>query len=347
MYAAKIRRPESPGASLLKQRLADNISLVAQSPGLKLDEVEVAVTIPTFRRPDHVIRTLDSVRAQVTGRHVAIIVMENDAEGREGVTAAAAKFEDGAYYGMMVIAHDRGNCNAYNAGWFTALTSFPNLKYVAVIDDDEIAEPQWVETLCTVSETYDCALVGGPQLPVFEGNAPAAWQKHPVFTPHYFETGPVPIIYSSGNLLIRSDVLRKMPQPFMDLRFNFTGGGDSDFLHRSRAQGFKIAWANEAIVHETVPERRASWEWIQARSLRNGVLSAWIDHRMRKDEPFGRAKAIAKSVALLAASPLRFARRFMQSGSVLCSLYPVHIALGRIMSEFGYANEQYRNPEKN
>lgn len=31
----------------------------------------------------------------------------------------------------------------------------------------------------------------------------------------------------------------------MDLKFNFTGGGDSDFIDRS-AKGFTIAWCSEA-----------------------------------------------------------------------------------------------------
>ena len=29
------------------------------------------------------------------------------------------------------------------------------------------------------------------------------------------------------------------------------------------------------------------------------------------------------------------------------ALYPVYVALGRVGAGFGYANEQYRNPEKN
>ncbi|TCD16568.1 glycosyltransferase family 2 protein [Oricola cellulosilytica] len=331
----------------MKQRLADNISLAGQTPGLDAAAVEIAVTVPTFRRPDHLLRTLDSLRAQKTSRPFAVIVMENDAEGGAGAEAAAPRFQSGADNGLVVIAHERGNCHAYNAGWFTAFTLFPNLRYLAVIDDDEIADPNWIEQLCATSERLDCALVGGPQIAVFEGDVRGDWQTHPVFTPHHNETGPVPVIYSSGNLLVRSDVLRAMPQPFLDPRFNFTGGGDSDFIQRARTKGFRIAWCNEAIVRETVPERRVTWSWIQARSLRNGMLSAAIEHRRRAGDVFGRTRTIAKSLALLAAAPPRFAVRFASTGSLLPSLYPVHVALGRIMSEFGYANEQYRDPEKN
>jgi GT2 family glycosyltransferase len=331
----------------LKQRLADNISLVAQTSGLDAALVEVAVTVPTFRRPEHLIATLDSIASQSTTRNTAVIVMENDAGGRDGVAAAKPKFDDGTYRGLMVVAHDRGNCSAYNAGWLTALTLFPKLRYIAVIDDDEIADRDWLENLCAAAETHDCAFAGGPQIPVFEGNPHAKWRAHPVFAPQHEHSGPVDMLYSSGNLLVRSDVLRVMPQPFLDTRFNFTGGGDSDFIHRARAKGFATAWTNEAAVRETVPERRVTWGWIQARALRNGMLSAIIEHRMRAEEPLGNVKTVLKSLALLVASPVRFLIRFALTGSLLNSLYPVHVALGRVLSEFGYANEQYRNPEQN
>lgn len=331
----------------MKQRLADNISLVAQTPGLDHSAVEVAVTLPTFRRPDHLLRTLDSLREQQTGRPFAVIVMENDDEGRAGADAAAPRFEAGENRGMVVIAHDRGNCNAYNAGWFTAITQFPALRYIAVIDDDELADPHWVERLCTTSEAHDCALVGGPQRPVFEGDDGSKWRAHPVFAPHYSKTGPVDVLYSSGNLLLRADLLRAMPQPFLDQRFNFTGGGDADFIRRALDKGFRAAWCEEAPVFETVPERRVTRDWITRRSLRNGALSAMIEHRRRGSGPAGKSMTVAHSLALLGAAPLRSAVRLARTGSVLNALYPVHVALGRILSEFGYANEQYRDPERN
>lgn len=332
---------------VMKQRLADNISLVAQSPGLVPDDIEVVITTPTFRRPDHIIRTLDTLKAQKTHRKFACIVMENEAEQREGAEVCAPLFEDGTYHGVLVIAHDRGNCNAYNAGWLTAVTMFPNLKYLLVIDDDELAEPDWIERMCSTAEVYGADLVGGPQLPIFEGNPPIGWQRHPVFTPHYCSTGLVDIIYSSGNLLVTDRVLAAMPQPWFDVAFNFTGGGDSDLLRRSKDMGFIFAWCQEGIVRETVPERRVTWDWIQKRSLRNGQLSAQIAHLRLDDKPLGRLKVVVHSLALLAASPFRAGFRFLKTGSVLSSVYPVHIALGRVLSEFGYANEQYRNPEKN
>lgn len=326
------------------QKLADNISLVCQSPDMDSRAIDIVVTVPTFRRPEHLLRTLESLKAQQSSLQIAIIVMENEAEKREGALAAAPLFEDGTYRGAVIITHDRGNCNAYNGGWFAALKLFSSLKYICVIDDDELALPDWAHMLCQTMETHHVDLVGGPQIPVFEGDVNAKWTRHPVFTPHYADTGPVKTLYSSGNLAISRKVLDAMPQPFFDLQFNFTGGGDADFMRRAAAKGFSMGWCNEAPVHETIPAGRVTWEWIQKRALRNGELSARIEHRERRGQFAARWKTIGHTFVLLVAAPVRLLIDLLKTGSLLNALYPVHIALGRIMSEFGYANEQYRNP---
>ena len=47
------------------------------------ETIDIVVTVPTFRRPDQILVTLDSLRAQETKRRFAVIVIENEAEQRE------------------------------------------------------------------------------------------------------------------------------------------------------------------------------------------------------------------------------------------------------------------------
>ncbi len=329
------------------QFIANNITIIAQSPGLNPLDVDVVVTIPTFKRPDHLLETLASVRDQKTARRFAIIVMDNHAEGLEGVSASKTWFENSDVNGLLIIAHDRGNCNAYNAGFRTALQMFPNFTSVLVIDDDEIADPNWLERMCTTRERFKTDIVGGPQRPVFKKSEHQHFVNHPVFSPHYTKTAIVPILYSSGNMLVGRHVLEAHTYPYLDLKFNFMGGGDADFLDRSARKGFTLAWCEEAPVYETVPERRTEADWIRARSLRNGVISTLVEKKMRAKEPLGGVRTFAKSVALLLASPFRALLKAATTGSMSIGLYPVYIATGRVLAEFGYSNEQYRNPEKN
>ncbi|MAY62539.1 MAG: glycosyl transferase family A [Rhizobiales bacterium] len=324
---------------------ADN-SIAFRSAGLAPESVERVVTLPTFRRPDHLVETLDSLARQRHDSPFAIIVMENDADGRAGAQAARAWFETAPVEGLVVIAAQRGNCHAYNAGWEAALSEFPKLREIAVIDDDEIADPEWLERLSSAATATGADFVGGPQVPVFDGPDLEGWAQHPAFTPPYSETGIVPILFSSGNVLIQRRVLDRMPRPFLDPAFNFIGGGDSDFYRRSRKAGFTFAWCHEARVMETVPARRTEFSWLNARSLRNGALSAIIE---RRENPGlgARIKILAKSLALLLASPIRGLQLFAETGSPVIGLYHAQVALGRLLSEFGRVNEQYRNPEAN
>ncbi|TPI28604.1 glycosyltransferase [Mesorhizobium sp. B3-1-9] len=324
-----------------------SVSIAGRSPGLAAETVEAVVTLPTFKRPKQVQETLASLKAQRTDRRFAIIVMENEAEACEGAKAVLPLFESGEMPGLVIIAHERGNCSAYNAGWQTAILQFPNFKHLLVIDDDEIAEPDWLERMCNAAESLGADIVGGPQVPVFADPSHARWAGHPVFAPPYRETGRVPALYSSGNLLVGRNVLQAMGPPFLDLRFNFMGGGDSDFLSRSAQKGFVLGWCAEAKVNETVPARRVEADWIRARSLRNGVISTLVEKKKRAGTPLAGLKVFLKSLALLAASPLRGAVRLARTGSLTSGLYPVYVALGRVLAEFGYANEQYRQPEKN
>ncbi len=323
------------------------ISIVVRSPGLDAAEIDAVVTVPTFKRPRQLLATLASLKGQQTRRRFAVIVMENEAELREGAGAAAPLFERAELDGMVIVAHERGNCSAYNAGWRTALATFPNFRHLMVIDDDEVAEPFWLERLCAAAETLPADIVGGPQVPVFGRAADERWASHPVFAPPYRESGRVKALYSSGNLLLGRGVLEAMGPPHLDLRFNFMGGGDSDFLSRAVQRGFALGWCAEARVLETVPERRTEAGWIRARSLRNGVISTWVEKKKRMGTPLGSATVLARSLALLAASPLRGLLSLLRTGSPAVAAYPVYVALGRVLAEFGYANEQYRQPEKN
>ncbi len=323
------------------------VSLFASSPGLEPDRFDVVVTMPTFRRPEHAALTLRSLSLQKTARRFALIVMENDAEGLEGARAAESFFSSGALAGFVLLVHERGNCRAYNAGWEMALARFPAFQYLLVIDDDEVASPDWIENLCATADRFDADVVGGPQLPVFESKNPPAAAAHPVFRPHWSRTGPVQALYSSGNLLLRRGVLEAFGPPHLDLRFNFLGGGDSDFLSRAQRRGFRLAWCAEAPVHETVPARRLEADWIRARSLRNGVISTLVEKRRRSGERLSGLRVLAKSVALVAASPFRAVLKAVQSGSVSEGTYHIYVAAGRLLAEFGYAREQYREPEKN
>jgi hypothetical protein len=321
-------------------------SVLAQSPAAALAGIESVVCVPTYRRPDLLEATLRSLAAQQGGHDVAVIVVENEGTERAGAQRAAALLEQGLFKGLVIVEPRQGNCKAYNAAWRCALTRFPALQQVLGIDDDETATPLWLDAFLKAAHSAPAELFGGSVTPEFEDSSRAWLTAHPVFRSHYDTTGPVPILFSSANYLIRREVLERLGFPFLNEDFDFTGGGDSDFFARARAAGFRFWWVQEAAQRETMPARRSEFGWIQARALRNGAISAAIERRLHPGLS-GRLRVLAKSLALLVASLPRGVVLGLKTGSAVIGLYHAQVAAGRLLSEFGVANEQYRKPDAN
>ena len=338
--------PADRPAPMPLQGLPAGVELIAGSPAWALVGIETVICVPTYRRPDMLERTLRSLAAQRGASRFAVIVVENEGSERAGATRAAALHAEGLFDGLVLVEPRQGNCKAYNAAWSGALAAFPALRFVAGIDDDEEADPGWLAAYLAAAACSPAALFGGPVTPRFEDHSRAWLAAHPVFRSHYRASGPIPILYSSANYLIRREVLDRLGPPFLDERFDFTGGGDSDFFSRAQAAGFRFEWVQEAAQTETMPARRTQTDWIVARALRNGALSAMIE-RSRHPGLRGRLRVLGRSLLLLAAAPLRGLVLGLRTRSALIGLYHGQVAWGRLSAEWSGAGEQYRKPEAN
>ena len=110
----------------------------AASPALDRS-VGIVICIPSFRRPEHLRLTLESLASQRTDRRFAVVIVENDAAGCGSVPVAAEFLQAGQFPGLCVIEPRQGNCHAINAAFETALATFPAAGHFLMIDDDEIA----------------------------------------------------------------------------------------------------------------------------------------------------------------------------------------------------------------
>ena len=106
--------------------------------------------------------------------------------------------------GVCVVEPRQGNVHAINAAFETARETFHRAVNLLMIDDDEIASPGWLEAMLNAAESSGADIVGGPVWPDFDDAMKRGLRHHPAFAPAYDATGPAPVIYGSGNCLIRS-----------------------------------------------------------------------------------------------------------------------------------------------
>jgi GT2 family glycosyltransferase len=314
--------------------------LVATSGSLD-PSIDIVVCIPSFRRPQHLRLTLESLSHQRTGRRFAVVVVENDAAKRESVPVAIEFFWTGNIPGLCIVEPRQGNCHAINAAFETALTTFPAATKLLMIDDDEIASPEWLERMVGAAEATGADLVGGPVLPDFDDDLKRGLRRHPAFRPAYDVSGPVPIIYGCGNCLITRAVFERLADPAFDLKFNFLGGGDTDFFVRCRQAGMQFHWAADAVITETVPHSRTNPRWLVVRGLRIGAIEYHIEVKAARTT-VARARLLAKMLAMLPLSLIRAGRLVVTEHKALIALHPMTVAAGSALAAIGIEPQPYK-----
>ena len=264
----------------------------------------ISVCVCTFRRPDALLRLLRSLGRldSATPRH-EVIVVDNDA-GRSGeapVEQARAEGLDVRY----LVEPIRGIARARNRSLEPAAG-----EYVAFIDDDEEADPEWLLELWyeVIRHGADGGL--GPVIPRFDDRTPR-W----LIDGRFFERPRPPtgtILEAkqtrTGNALIRRRPLMAHPGPF-DERFDFTGGEDGDLFARLIAGGCRIIAVDSAVVHEHLTLARASVPWLLQKRFLGGIgaarlYAAAVPPASRRR--WQRLRPLASGIALSAAGLLVF-----------------------------------------
>src|SRR5882757_3371204 len=85
----------------------------------------IVVCIPSFRRPQHLRLTLESLAHQRTDRRFAVVIVENDASRCESVPVATEFLRTGKLHGLCLVEPRQGNCHAINTAFESALATFP------------------------------------------------------------------------------------------------------------------------------------------------------------------------------------------------------------------------------
>lgn len=331
--------PTDLSANRISDAVCDpNREIAASSRVIDLS-VGTVVCIPCFRRPQHLRLTLDSLVNQRTPRSFAVVMVENDAARRESAPVAAEFLVAGKLQGVCLVEKRQGNCHAINAAFETAQALFPAAARFLMIDDDEIASPDWLELMVRTCEATGADVVGGPVLPVFDDESQPWLARHPAFCPAYDDTGVVPLIYGCGNCLITRAAFEHFDRPAFDLRFNFLGGGDCDFFVRCRDAGMTFHWTAEAVITETVPQSRTSLGWIATRGLRIGAINYHVQSKAARSTA-ARMRVFARTLGRLPLSLVRSVRLLTSSRAVV-AMHPVMIAFGAALAAFGFEPKPY------
>jgi succinoglycan biosynthesis protein ExoM len=237
----------------------------------------VCIAIPTYRREALLRALFDGLRNidVPSDCDVHVVVFDNDAEETAASTVAAVRptFPFPLEY---VSVPEPGLASVRNRALDIALSRF---HYLAMIDDDECPEKQWLCELLRIQEISDADAVIGSVPQTLPGGV-AGWIRAGAFfdLPVYKDGASMTYGYS-GNCLLKTSTIVRCGVRF-DVRLNFAGGEDMLFFKQLYKERAKIVYAAHAVAVERVHHHRLNAAYILAMQFRRGNTLAICDRRL-------------------------------------------------------------------
>ncbi|MBM7069111.1 glycosyltransferase family 2 protein [Actibacterium sp. 188UL27-1] len=227
---------------------------------------DVTVGICTFRRSS-LFATLKSVAEQSLPPNVRvkIVVADNDESAKLAESLAQFASENDLDL-TYVHAPARNISIARNACLSAARDTI-----LLFIDDDELAEPDWIRQHLAAFQAKAVPVIFGPAHAVYPSDAPD-WMRSNSFHSNIpnrngdvVETG-----FSSNVLLDMTD--DRVGEERFSPTFGRTGGEDVDFFFRLHRKGVVMDICHDAAVTEPVERRRMSFQWLLRRRHTTGKI---------------------------------------------------------------------------
>jgi succinoglycan biosynthesis protein ExoM len=299
---------------------------------------DVSVCIATFRRPRGLARLLDSLSKLELPEDldVEIVVVDNDAAGeaRSQVTALS----DAARTARWFVEPRQNIALARNRALREARG-----RWIAFIDDDEVADENWLAAYWKLA----CAGAGdgffGPVLarldevvtPWLDVETFFSRPRHPTGTP--IDSAEV----STSNALVRRSLFADR---CFDPAWGRTGGSDVELFDHMLAAGARFLWCDEALVRETISPRRHRLGWLSQRAFRGGVGFTRLAKQRRRSGAVSRGLPRAL-LALAFLTPLLPLSLLTGKAAAARVWLRICTQVGHLWAMAGLSYEEYRSPD--
>lgn len=242
-----------------------------KTENLNDSSLSISVLVCTYRRPKGLRRLLVSLSAlKDSTPSFEVVIVDND-------PAESAR----------KVAEDREFCQLrvnYKVETIQNISRARNRsvqaargRYVAFIDDDEWAEPDWLAALFATAEQYKADAVMGPVQIHVPPETPRWFSEAGYFDREVLTEGQTLDWWqtSTTNALVRRDILSSTN--LFDESFGLSGGEDCELFSRIIRQGYRVIGAERGQSHESYPSDRATAGWLIRRHFRNGMIAQRIE----------------------------------------------------------------------
>lgn len=253
----------------------------SQSTNHSVKRAAVTIAIPTYRRRWMLGTLLTSLERQHKPAHtmLRVVVLDNDPAGNAR-SMIEPLMNDCALELDYVHVPKAGLAEVRNAALEYAFCH--RADFIAMIDDDELPEPQWLSELLRVCESSNADAAVGPVPRSLPADAPLWLREGGFFDDIPMRAdGELVVEGHSGNCLLRTQTLQRLGLRF-EASLNLAGGEDVLFFRQLIAGGGTIAFAARALATEFIDASRLSAKYVMLRNLRTGNTLALCDKKLKR-----------------------------------------------------------------
>jgi glycosyltransferase involved in cell wall biosynthesis len=220
----------------------------------------------TKERLPSITAALASLQHQQFPPHSVIVAVDNN-------EALAQQLQDMFRWVIVVVNNQRRGASATRNRGVEAVTT----KYTAFLDDDEVADPYWLQELTRPLVEIDVVGTGGKYEVIWPSGKPSwfprefEWVVGGSYEGLPMSTAPVRNVWS-GNMAVRTDIFRSVGGFRAD--FGKRGGApqpeDTDLCIRMTASGGRWMYVPTATINHSIPRSRVSMGFFVRRCFAEG-----------------------------------------------------------------------------
>lgn len=279
--------------------------------------LRISLIIATYNRAEALVEALRSVVAQeLPPEEWECVVVNNNSQDDTSERFAAFAAAHPRANLRIVTETRQGLSHARNRG-----IAESRAPYLAIIDDDERIDPQFLSAYAALFDSRpDAASAGGPIVPEYPEGRPtwmSRYTERPIANPidlgrriRRFPRGRIP---GGGNMALRRSVVARCGgfDPALGRTGErLIGGEESDLFERLAAAGERCYYVPTAVMHHIIPARKASTEYLAALGFQIGRTQ-----RLR-------AEKSGRTGALLLREAMKWGATLLLSAGFLCGGTP-------------------------
>lgn len=262
-------------------------------------DIIISVVIPTYNRSECLKRALKSMCEQTVDPQTFEIIVVDNASTDHTASIVSSFIEQGWTQLRYVYEHEQGLSVARNTG-----AKHAHGEYVAYMDDDAMADPQWVRNLRRCVQKLNPDAVGGPIFPYYLDEKPDwfldRYEVRQITTQsRYLVRGE---FLSGSNMTYRRKVLETLNG--FDPNFGMKGGRqgwgeETDLIFRyfDRTNHPMLYYSKDVVVYHLVPSWKMNlwkrWKSTLVTTGKGGLQAHHLKHsrwlcagRIAKHIPF-------------------------------------------------------------